>query len=136
MKIWEVLRPGNLYRKYKVAIHNDYKQEVSVEYDGNSDYLTVKQKKYPPYPLESLRLGRILELEFEEIKEEIDWTTIPVDTLIEVKDIFMDKWVKRYFAKYDRDLVYAWNNGATSITAEDNNDIYGWDEARLPIKKD
>ncbi len=136
MKIWEVLRPENLYRKYKVVIYDDYKQEVSVEYDGNSDYLTVKQKKYPLYPLKSLRLGRILELEFEEIKEEIDWTAIPVDTLIEVKDRGMDKWVKRYFANYDRDFVYAWNNGATSVTAEDNGDIYGWDEARLPIKKD
>jgi hypothetical protein len=43
-------------------------QEVTVGYDGNSDYLTIKEGTYPFYPLKSFYLEAILDLEFEEAK--------------------------------------------------------------------
>lgn len=45
-----------------------------------------------------------------------DWTKIDVDTPILVS-IDGNKWHKRYFAKYDDDIIYAFNDGRTSWTA-------------------
>lgn len=67
MKIWEILKAENLGKKYGVKLYG-IEQEVTVGYDGNSDYLTVKKETYPFYPLNSFYLGAILALEFEEAK--------------------------------------------------------------------
>ena len=53
----------------------------------------------------------------EEYKEsEVDWSKVPVDTLIRVKENEIDKWVLRYFAKYKDGKIYAWDYGCTSKT--------------------
>lgn len=67
MKIWEILKAENLGKKYGVKLYG-IEQEVTVGYDGNSDYLTIKKETYPFYPLNSFYLGAILALEFEEAK--------------------------------------------------------------------
>ena len=67
MKIWEILKAENLGKKYRVKLYG-VEQEVTVGYDGNSDYLTIKKETYPFYPLNSFYLGAILALEFEEAK--------------------------------------------------------------------
>ena len=68
--------------------------------------------------------------EFEEKKPRIDWSKLPVDTLIEVKD-YEGKWLKRYFKEYINGIVYCWDGGATSRTAHNEYDVHGWDYARL-----
>lgn len=59
--------------------------------------------------------------EYEESKEpkepEIDWSKIKVDTPILVRDNKDNKWLKRYFAKYEDGLVYAWLGENTSYDA-------------------
>ena len=51
----------------------------------------------------------------EDQKEpEIDWSKIKVDTPILVRDNKDNKWLKRYFAKYENGLVYAWLGENTS----------------------
>ena len=67
MKIWEILKAENLGKKYRVKLYG-VEQEVTVGYEGNSDYLTIKKETYPFYPLNSFYLGAILALEFEEAK--------------------------------------------------------------------
>lgn len=58
----------------------------------------------------------------EEYKEpEVDWSRVPVDTLIRVKNWESGDFVNRYFSKYQNGLVYTWANGATSKTS--SNDI-------------
>ena len=52
------------------------------------------------------------ESEYKEL--EVDWSKVPIDTLILVKDDEHDNWCKRYFAKYENGEVYTWTNGATS----------------------
>lgn len=53
----------------------------------------------------------------EDQKEpEIDWSKIKVDTPILVRDSKDNKWLKRYFAKYEDGLVYAWLGENTSYT--------------------
>ena len=52
----------------------------------------------------------------DEKEPEIDWNKIEVDTPILVRDSKDGKWLKRYFAKYEDGLVYAWLGENTSCT--------------------
>lgn len=61
----------------------------------------------------------------------IDWSKAKVDTPILVKDDCDDKWEKAYFAKYEDEMIYAWNNGRTSFSARNEDDTYIWDCAKL-----
>lgn len=54
-------------------------------------------------------------------EQEVDWSNIPVDSPILVKDLLGTSWRKRYFAKYDCGGVYAWNDGKASYTADSMN---------------
>ena len=49
---------------------------------------------------------------------EIDWSKIKIDTPILVRNDESDKWFKRYFAKYEGGVVYAWKSGRTSWTED------------------
>ena len=54
-----------------------------------------------------------------DLKEpETDWSKIKIDTPILVRDNESDKWFKRYFAKYEGGVVYAWKSGRTSWTED------------------
>lgn len=61
----------------------------------------------------------------------VDWSKIAVDTPILVKDDYDDKWEKAYFAKYEDEMIYAWNNGRTSFSARSEDDTFIWDRAKL-----
>ena len=61
----------------------------------------------------------------------VDWSKVEVDTPILVKDDYDDKWEKAYFAKYEDEMIYAWNNGKTSFSARNEDDTYIWDRAKL-----
>ena len=73
-------------------------------------------------------LHGLLNLTFEKV---IDWSKVPVDTKILVKDEGCSPWEKRHFAKCKNGRVYAWCDGRTSFTARDNIDYFGWDCAKL-----
>ena len=62
---------------------------------------------------------------------ETDWSKVEVDTPILVKEYEESKWTKRYFAKYEDGVVYAWNNGVTSWTANDDECVIAWSFAKL-----
>lgn len=63
-----------------------------------------------------------LDEEYEEPpKPEVDWSKVPVDTLVQVRDDENDKWALRYFkwfARGHRTPFVTWADGATSKTAE------------------
>ena len=61
-----------------------------------------------------------LDEEYEE--PEVDWSKVPVDTLIRAKMNKNDDWIRRYFAKYKNGKIYAWNYGATSRTTSSMTD--------------
>lgn len=61
----------------------------------------------------------------------VDWSKVAVDTPILVKDDYDDKWEKAYFAKYEEEMIYAWNNGRTSFSARNKDDTFIWDRAKL-----
>ena len=68
--------------------------------------------------------------ESEYIEPPVDWSKVPVDTPILVRDEDEEKFKKRHFAKYANEKVYAWNMGATSWTA-DENCVTTWNCAKL-----
>ena len=61
----------------------------------------------------------------------VDWSKVEVDTPILVKDDCDDKWEKAYFAKYEDEMIYAWDNGRTSFSTRNKEDTFIWDRAKL-----
>ena len=49
----------------------------------------------------------------------VDWSKVPVDTKILVKnECGSGRWIKRHFAYYRDGKVYAWKGGTTSYTSQ------------------
>lgn len=67
----------------------------------------------------------------EEYEPTVDWSKVPVDTKILVKDKFDSTWTKRHFAFYKNGGVYVWRSGKTSYTVKNTDDTYRWDYAKL-----
>lgn len=65
----------------------------------------------------------------QEYEPPVDWSKVPVDTPILVKDTEDDDWMNRYFAEYKNGTVYAWCNGATSWSGKNNK--CPWKYAKL-----
>lgn len=58
----------------------------------------------------------------EYVESEVDWSKVPVDTPIYIRQGY--SWLPRYFVgKCNDDGVYHFNCGKTSFTAEDKDDI-------------
>ena len=63
------------------------------------------------------------------MKPKVDWNTVPVDTLVRVRDGEYEKWRLRYFSgffEYDSLKYATWNSGRTSKTAEGTDDFTTW----------
>lgn len=69
--------------------------------------------------------------EYEEPK--VDWSKVKVDTPILVRDNDDCKWIRRYFAKYEDGVIYAWSGGCTSWTEDYTT---GWKYAKLAESED
>ena len=67
--------------------------------------------------------------------EDVDWSKVPVDTPIFVKDPFSDDWKPGHSAKYENERVYAFSNGRTSFTSSSTN-ITSWYFANLAKPED
>lgn len=64
-------------------------------------------------------------------KKEVDWSKIPVDTKIYVRENLYDKWVRRHFARYEKGEIYAWYSGYTSWSAGNEYGATSWKYAKL-----
>ena len=75
-------------------------------------------------------------LNSEYVEPPVDWTKVPVDTPILVRDCEEGIWKKRYFAKYEDNMVYAWDGGATSWSVSASGNMVGWKFAKLAESED
>ena len=66
----------------------------------------------------------------------IDWHKVPVDTPILVKNRRDEPWIRRYFAKYENSLIYAWSVGRTSWTANTVAHMTGYNYAKLATEEE
>lgn len=62
------------------------------------------------------------------IEPEVDWSKVEVDTPILVRDSTDSGWLKRYFAKYEYGIIYAFYDGGTSWS---RCEILSWKYAKL-----
>lgn len=58
-----------------------------------------------------------------------DWSKVPVDTKILVRDAFNHHWINRYFAKYENGQIYAFEDGSTSWTS--HGKVTHWEIVKL-----
>lgn len=65
---------------------------------------------------EDLCVWNFAKLPEDEGEPEVDWSKVEVDTPILVRHSEKAEWIRRYFAKYENGLVYAWGSGLTSWT--------------------
>lgn len=75
-------------------------------------------------------LEMYLYIEIDKHIDVFDWENVPVDTLIKVRKADYE-WVYRYFAKYEDGLIFAFANGATSVTAVNKDAVIGYKTAKL-----
>lgn len=61
----------------------------------------------------------------------VDWSKVPVDTPILVRDSEISKWEKRYFAFFENGRVNAWCGGTTSWSNENITRTMSWKYAKL-----
>ena len=72
-----------------------------------------------------------------EYKEpEVDWSKVPVDTPVLVRDSTPYTWKRRYFAYYKDGIVHTYSYGATSWSVNKNSVNPGWNYAKLANEED
>ena len=83
-------------------------------------------------------LDKIKEWCESEYKEpEVDWSKVPVDTPVLVRDSTPYTWKRRYFAYYEDGKVYVYSNGATSWSSNKSRyNIALWQYAKLANEED
>lgn len=59
----------------------------------------------------------------------VDWSKVPVDTPVWVRDRESDPWRPRYFAGVIGGSVHTWNGGTTSWSSDGGTT--GWTQAKL-----
>lgn len=69
--------------------------------------------------------------EQEYVEPPVDWSKVPVDTKVYVRDSDSDPWKPRYFAKFEDGKIFTWINGATSFSANNFNDVVWWIQGKL-----
>lgn len=65
------------------------------------------------------------------VEPSVDWSKVPIDTPILVRDSKNASWEKKYFSEYRNGTVYAWADGATSWSVEKPEYVYDWKYAKL-----
>ena len=108
MNIMQVMKKENLGKRY-TSEGRVFVLEESLY------YLWLKDEKTQEVIEDNLTLDEILQMDFEEIVD-VDWSKVSVDTKILVSEDGED-WYRRYFAKYEGGIIYAFPDGLSSFTA-------------------
>lgn len=92
---------------------------------NNNSYTMLCDSFISSYPQEAEKI--IMEWE-----KPVDWSNVEVDTPILVKCHNEDEWKKKHFAKYEDNKVFAWHNGMTSWSVDDDTyRVTSWEYAKL-----
>lgn len=124
MKAWEICKKENIG---KIYIDDIQKSKWEVRRAWNKDVYDLYDSNYYSINYNEYTISELAEMNFEEI---IDWSKVPVDTKILVNDNGKT-WFKRYFDKYENGKIYAWVDEKTSFSVRNNDDVIGWEYAKL-----
>ena len=126
MNIFEVGKKENIGKEYNVYRQGICIGKWTIRRMTTSNVFEFYNKKYERMT-DLYYTSQMLEMEFEEISE---WSKVPVDTLVEVSDDGKG-FIKRYFAKYERGMIFTWSDGRSSKTAYSENDVVKWEMANI-----
>lgn len=126
-EIYDLARKCTTYK----ARHNNidfhcYGADCSEEMTKNLDWLMQDHRP----PVVPRMLNGMIQINNHQWVQNIDWSKIPIDTLVEVWNK-PDKKYKRYFAKYENNVIYCWSYGRTSKTATAEDYITDWHYVKL-----
>jgi hypothetical protein len=126
MNIIEVTKKENVGKSYKITIDGKGKGtwELKETY-GSKDLEFYKDKLILT---EAYFSSQLIRMEFEEV---INWSKVPVDTPIWVRDDEEVDWLPRHFAKYENGKFLAWDSGKTSFTVTSKYEATSWKYAKL-----
>ena len=130
MKAWEICKEENVGKSFKDNLGTIW--EVFRVVLSTGTYYDLRNNLDEVISI-SFYMSCLAELDFEEV---VDWSKVPVDTKILVSNCIngageVIEWRKRYFAKYENGIVYAWSDGQTSFTAELDGSCMDWEFAKL-----
>ena len=121
MNIMQVMKKENLGKEYTA-------EGIEFVLIESISSLWLENKETQEDIEDMFNLNEIIQMDFEEI---VDWSKVPVDTKILVSDYDdTSVWIRRYFAKYEYGIVYAFSDGLTSFTIGDAG-VCGWKYAKL-----
>ena len=109
MKAEEVMKMENVGKKYKA-----FGREFTLKTDGGRKILYLVSVDTGEDIQELYNFYFLLYEKYEEI---IQWDKVPIDAKVLVSSDG-EEWLKRYFAKYEYNRVYAWDYGATSYSSK------------------
>lgn len=69
--------------------------------------------------------------EQEYVEPPVDWSKVPVDTKVYVRDFDNGFWIPRHFARFEDGKIVTWNDGATSFSIDDFNNVSKWNQGKL-----
>lgn len=69
--------------------------------------------------------------EQEYVETPVDWLKVPVDTKVYVRDFDNGFWIPRHFARFEDGKIVTWNDGVTSFSIDDFNNVSKWNQGKL-----
>ena len=113
-------RDANLVQEvddYERFIQYHYDDKLLCSFDKNDDIVAI------------------CDVDGKQIWSRVDWSKVPVDTKVLVRDSDNAKWTKRHYACFDKekDLFRAFTDGGTSWTTKDTT---GWIQCKLDSEED
>lgn len=125
MKAWEICKKENVGKMYKD--NNGDKWEVRQVWHKKDIYDLYDSNNYS-INYNEYTISQLAEMDFKEV---IDWSKVPVDTKVLVRDKKDEEWNRKYFAKYKDGRVYTWTCGKTCFDDDGNEDVIDWEYAKL-----
>lgn len=69
--------------------------------------------------------------EQEYVEPPVDWSKVPVDTKVYVRDFDSETWHPRYFARFEDGKIFAWTAGTTSFSSDNFDNVTSWNQGKL-----
>lgn len=121
----------SLKKDDRVLVSNDgkiWRRRYFEKYDSNQELVYTYECGYTSWTTYDDYAVGWMYAKLPEEEKEVDWSKIPVDTKIFVKDNKDSRWFRRHFAKYENGKVYAWGN---EYTSDQTDDCVWWSYAKL-----
>jgi hypothetical protein len=125
MNYFDAVKKENIGKTYKIFIDGVNKGVWELKNGFSTEEFDFYRDGEPL--TEIYFSSQLIRMRFKEV---VDWSKIPVDTLVEVSDDG-EKFIKRHFAKYERGMIFVWGDGRSSKTAYSENDVVKWEMANI-----